>query len=228
MKGPAVMARVLRAIRPYKVRPGNSIYGQSVCPDEINGDEGHFPVLMAGYFGHSFHLGGLAGVPFVGKTGFGAFSAHAPTDGDVVVVFAPHIGYTLEGDPMQFLRRGQPVASAACGAATLAYQQVRSWWPYSADRKDAQQSWLRAKLKPVSAVISRAEDPMVDLVMETYGAVEKEMLDIINTDFGTGNLVLIGGIMINMPYPMAPLFKPLHFTIRSHLGGTKDLMSAFQ
>ena len=33
---------------------------------------------MASYWGECFPMGGIGGAPFVGKTGFGAFSAHVP------------------------------------------------------------------------------------------------------------------------------------------------------
>ena len=33
---------------------------------------------MINHLGEVFHLGGLAGVPFTGKTGFAAFSHHVP------------------------------------------------------------------------------------------------------------------------------------------------------
>jgi hypothetical protein len=31
-------------------------------------------------------------MPFVGKTGWGAFSSHCPEDGNIVILFAPHVG----------------------------------------------------------------------------------------------------------------------------------------
>lgn len=48
--------------------------------------------------GDEFNLGGLAGVPFVGKTGFGAFSHHVPVDGNILIVFGPHVGISPEGE----------------------------------------------------------------------------------------------------------------------------------
>ena len=42
--------------------------------------------------GKVFHLGGLAGVPFTGKTGFGAYSGHVSEGGHCFVLQAPHIG----------------------------------------------------------------------------------------------------------------------------------------
>lgn len=42
-------------------------------------------------------LSGLAGLPFVGKTGWGAFSSHVPKNGNIVVLFAPHVGIDVNG-----------------------------------------------------------------------------------------------------------------------------------
>ena len=64
-----------------------------------------------------FPLGGLAGVPFVGKTGWGAFTSHVPTDGNIVVLFAPHVGIDKDGNVGELLRNGQSCNSKACGAA---------------------------------------------------------------------------------------------------------------
>ncbi|KAK1746813.1 hypothetical protein QTG54_002157 [Skeletonema marinoi] len=46
----------------------------TVCPDEINHEHGDITDLFIENIGGGkvFHLGGLAGVPFTGKTGFGA------------------------------------------------------------------------------------------------------------------------------------------------------------
>jgi hypothetical protein len=53
------------------------LYGQSICPDEINNDRAGLSAKMIDTWGDVvFPMGGIGGVPFVGKTGFGAFSHH--------------------------------------------------------------------------------------------------------------------------------------------------------
>jgi hypothetical protein len=44
-----------------------------------------------------FPLAGLAGLPFCGRTGWNSFSSHVSTDGNILVLFAPHIGIDLYG-----------------------------------------------------------------------------------------------------------------------------------
>jgi len=211
-----VMRKAHRALRKYGVYRSNTLYGQSVDPDEINGDRGHLTALMTKYYGRTFALGGIGGLPYVGKTGFGAFSHHVPDNGNVLIVFGPHIGFSIDGEAGKFLRRGQASLSTACEAVIAAYNQCMEGGYYvHHDRQDLQMSRLRRLLKSECREVSKAENPMVALVYKAYKAVEEEMLAIINTDFGPGKLVLLGGIQINMPHPMRGRFLPLHFTVRS-------------
>jgi hypothetical protein len=221
-----MLPKVLKALKPYGVKPKNTIYGQSICSDEINNEKGQISTLMSNYYGKVFPMGGIGGAPYVGKTGFGAFSAHVPDDGHVVVLFGPHIGFSPSGDAAKFLRIGQAKLSTACGAVVAAYNQINAGG-VSDDPQDMEQSWLRRKLSAHVGAISKSSSPMIDLVLKAYQEIEKEMLDIVNTNFGSGNLVLIGGIQINMPYPTPGFFLPLHFSVRSASTGPTDLMSAF-
>ena len=47
-----------------------------VCVDEINHEEDDITCLLKSFWGECFYLGGLGGVPFVGRTGFGAYAHH--------------------------------------------------------------------------------------------------------------------------------------------------------
>ena len=42
-------------------------------------------------------LGGLAGVPFVGKAGLAAYAHHVPDNGKLLILFAPHVGIGSSG-----------------------------------------------------------------------------------------------------------------------------------
>ena len=65
-------------------------------------------------------------MPFVGKTGWGAFSSHCPADGNIVILFAPHVGVDSDGNIGSITRDGQDHASGACGAAIGAYKALIS------------------------------------------------------------------------------------------------------
>jgi hypothetical protein len=64
-----------------------------------------------------FPLAGLAGLPFTGKTGWAAFSSHLVEDGNIVILYAPHVGIDNDGIIGQVMREGQSHPSGACGAA---------------------------------------------------------------------------------------------------------------
>lgn len=86
----------------------NTLFADCSCPDEINHDDPDEDItsLMANRWGEMFPLGGLAGLPFTGRTGWGAFSSHCPIDGHIVVLFAPHVGIDSEGNIGKVTRDG--------------------------------------------------------------------------------------------------------------------------
>lgn len=69
-----VLEKVKTLMEENKWTPEDILYAQSVCPDEINHEEGDITDLLSKHLGEVFHLGGLGGIPFSGKTGFAAFS----------------------------------------------------------------------------------------------------------------------------------------------------------
>ena len=84
--------------------------------------------LFAQYWGFNgtyFPLGGIGGAPFVGKTGFGAFSGHVPDNGNVILLFGPHIGISKDGQLGKYLRNGQSCKSTACGTVIGAYRSCK-------------------------------------------------------------------------------------------------------
>jgi hypothetical protein len=99
------------------------LFADSTCPDEINhaDPESDVTALFQKRWGKHFPLGGLAGLPFTGKTGWHAFSSHVPVNGHIVVLFAPHVGIDYTGKVGSIYRSGQDCGSSACGAAIGAY-----------------------------------------------------------------------------------------------------------
>lgn len=83
--------KAITVIESHGLTPDNTLFAQSICPDEINHEEGDLPNIFAEYFGKVFHMGGLAGIPFTGSTGFAAFAHHVPDDGHCFVLVAPHV-----------------------------------------------------------------------------------------------------------------------------------------
>ena len=86
--GSFILKNAVRVLREYAINGENTLYSQSLCPDEINHEAGDISQLFSTYLGEVFHLGGLAGLPFTGKTGFGVFTAHVPDGGNLFVLQA--------------------------------------------------------------------------------------------------------------------------------------------
>ena len=80
---------------------------------------------MSRRWGEAFTLGGLAGLPFVGKSGFGAYFHHVPVNGKLLIIFAPHVGIGQLGKIGALQRDGQDSVSSACGAAIGAYKELQ-------------------------------------------------------------------------------------------------------
>jgi hypothetical protein len=97
----------------------NTLFADSSCPDELNHDDPEEDItsLFQRRWGEIFPLAGLAGMPFTGKTGWHAFSSHTPVDGNIVILFAPHVGVDFTGKVGNVTREGQNTRSSACGAA---------------------------------------------------------------------------------------------------------------
>ena len=175
-------------------------------------------------------MGGLGGAPFVGKTGFGAFSGHVPDNGNVVILFGPHIAISESGELGAYQRIGQREMSHACGAVLGAYEQCKhsSSKDDESDNLDMQQAWLRKQVRKEIRKIKKHKEPLQALMLVAYEAVKEKLLKCVNTSFGTGKLVLIGGIQLNMPDPSADHFQPLCFTVESAGQAPKDLLKELQ
>ena len=119
------------------MNPVNTLFSYSVCPDEINHEFGDLAYVLHNHFGPSFSLGGLGGIPFSGKTGFGAYASHVPDDGYIFILFAPHcaVSHKTVGSSQfddddhicgYYHRLGQKKLSTACGACIGAYEAVKN------------------------------------------------------------------------------------------------------
>ena len=158
---------------------------------------------MERHWGEQFPLGGLAGLPFAGKTGWGAFAAHVPVGGDIVLLFAPHCGITFEGAAGAVQRLGQPKPSTCCGAAVAAFNHVSGGNVVGMDEFDMQQSYLNStterRLEDVKALSSEKGDDMVGMTHMLYDEMQVYLKHIVNMGFG-GRLAVLGGIQINLRY----------------------------
>ena len=124
MRQEDVAHAAIEITRALGMEKDNTLFSHSTCPDEINHDDGDITDCLRDNFNGQFSLGGLAGIPFSGKTGFAAYASHVPDEGNIFVLFAPHIAISDEGKVGFYHRRGQKELTAACGAAIGAYNSV--------------------------------------------------------------------------------------------------------
>uniref|UniRef100_A0A7S1TQ14 Limiting CO2-inducible protein B/C beta carbonyic anhydrase domain-containing protein n=1 Tax=Phaeomonas parva TaxID=124430 RepID=A0A7S1TQ14_9STRA len=230
LPGSALVARTSAVLGTKDITPENTIFGSSICADEINMEPGDMADQYAKLFGEVFNMGGISGAPFVGKTGFSAFSHHVPDNGNVLILFGPHVGITSDGTIGKYLRHGQHELSSACGAVSAAFAQccAGQCGPDFADPNDMQQTWLRDQLAPYCQEIQEASEPQMELVYRFYNVIKESIEAIVNNDFGSGKLVLIGGIQINLQEPNEDHFLPLTFEIRQKGKATIDLLDGLR
>jgi len=201
--------------RRYGLDTANTMYGESTCPDEINHMDCSLGAYMQQDWGECFQMGGIGGCPYVGKEGYNVLVSHVPDDGNVLIMFGPHVGISPDGEVGKFSRVGQSKLSTACGAAIAAFNAGSAGDVSDQGDQDVQQSMLKKKIGAQAKQIAKAEVPMAELAMRAYRLVEEMMTEIATHSDGCKHLVLIGGIQINMPEPFPEYFLPLKFTISS-------------
>jgi len=77
-----------------------------------------------------------------------------------------------------------------------------------------QMCWIKGQIQQQVARIQCQGNPMVALARFSYDLVAQQIDRVVNADFGSGYLVLVGGITINMPRPCVDHFLPLRFEVR--------------
>ena len=125
MPGTATKTLCAAALREYGFTPESTIFGQSICPDEVNYLKGGFCYKMSDYWGESFPMGGIGGAPFVGTAGFQAFSQHIPDDGNMLVLFGVHVAISENGELGKIVLKGQHEETTCCGPVMAAYEAVK-------------------------------------------------------------------------------------------------------
>jgi len=202
---------------------------------------------MVSRWQEGFSLGGLAGLPFAGKSGFRAFLHHVPDSGRLLVLFAPHVGIDADGRVGALQRDGQSEVSKACGAAVGAYKAISSKRERREANKvapppsivdaiedkdndpfDPQLETIVELLTPRLEGIEAAQDPIAFVTYQMY-AIVRDKLDscIANTDdvwdYAT-EVAVIGGVMINR-HIGGDFFQPLSFEVRTKDAPPVDLFA---
>lgn len=177
----------------------NTLLCVGLCRDELG-----FSLKRAleTRWGEPFVLSSLAGMLFLGRTGFAAAHHHAPVVGGrerLLFVVMPHLGVGVHGELGQCARIGRPGTSVACGAlAAFRDELAGGQLELAVDPLDVEQSLLKARLLevlpfghvPDLAELARAAHAVVSRDLE---ALIDGQLDPARTDWGVLTGVHIHG-----------------------------------
>ena len=218
--GQDVFLKATRTLERHGFEADNTLLALSVCPDEINHQIGDLTDHLHQYFGQTFHLGGLGGIPFTGKTGFSAFSNHVSKahDGNCFIVMAPHIGLS-SAKHLGMYTTSDDTERTACGAAVGALQYClnnKEIPPLDSDDFDYQEDYIIRQINQVQdeILLQESENAVQRTLAHHMWKISKTKLDqVINTDFGGSNSKLgdLTGVVVYMPRAHGDLFQPLTF-----------------
>jgi len=221
----------------HNIEQKSVLFATSCCPDEINRDLDH---VATNQFGRPFCMGGLAGFPFVGKTGFGAFMHHVPDGGIMFILCASHVGIDGDGTVGKVHRLGMKEASTACGAAVGAFAFCKeneakltqieegdvSVYPKFSDRHDSQQNFIVQFIGKHYKEVADQADPQAALARVVSRGILADLKAIIPGDLHFP-LAIVSGVQINFEGTHSEdYFQPASFTLLKD-GKEEDLLQTF-
>ncbi len=168
--------RVAAALIPLDVVRSQVFAAVSVCRDELT--QGLL-AEVGGRWGRPFALGGLGGLPSLGRTGWRACLSHVPDvggRGHLLVFGLPHIGLDPERHPGRTLRPNQGAPTATCGALAALFASLADGAPPPEPLPEGLDDHEAQRLRRlVDDVGGGAPGDLVELTMRAAAAVEAEM-----------------------------------------------------
>ena len=225
----ALVTKVVDALAGKGFTGANTLLATSLCCDELARQlEDDFN----GIYGNNFNLGGLAGFPFAGNTGFGAMAAHIPDDGYCLIVYGPHVGITADGTVGKVERSGISLVDTCCGSAVAASNYVKGitdgTLPITTQIKtftDFQQGAVQQLLLPLGNRLANTDNRMVELPYALYESQDMLMGEIVKKGIkDKRGVALLGGIQINTGPDTLDYFVPLRFNFLINTGEIVDDM----
>jgi hypothetical protein len=172
----------------------------AVCRDEITHS---LVATIDRLWGDSFTFSGLAGMIFVGKTGFDAAHHHSPNlDGRERYVYyaLPHIAIGLNGEYGLCSRPYRNGPSGACGALqALLDDYAKGGMSTGFNSSDPEQSLLKQRLAPELKAI--ASPTLLDVTRLAYKAILEDLEQMIGqtVDTARADYAVISGIQLHGP-----------------------------
>jgi len=209
--------KVVNILSEIGFRKENTLLATSFCADEL---ARRLEDDFVRVYGNNFNLGGLAGFPFAGNTGFGAMSNHIPDDGYSLIIYGPHVGISKKGVIGKVERQGVKVDDFCCGSAVAASNYLQGitdgGMPVSTTLQtfsDFQQGAVQQLILPHGKRLADAEDRMKELPYALYESQDLLLAEIIEK--GASGLkkgtAILGGIQINTSPDTLDYFLPLRF-----------------
>ena len=202
----------------------NTLLATSLCCDELARRlEDDFVKV----YGNNFNLGGLAGFPFAGNTGFGAMAAHIPDDGYCLLIYGPHVGVAKDGTVGKVERSGIALVDTCCGSAVAASNYLKGITDGGAtitsdiqSFSDFQQGAVQELILPFGKRLSDAENRMVELPYALFTTQDLLMRTIVDAGIGgiKKGIALLGGLQINTAPDTLDYFLPLRFGFMNNKG----------
>lgn len=186
-----------------------TIWGTSICSDEVNNTFNIFSRLFAGP--GPFRFGGISGLPFTGKTGVMAFSSHIPEEGGAFILYGPHIGVSKNGVIGEIHRQRQNNNSTCCGSLIAGLSAIENPATIGEESSsDYQQSRVIKMLHSEKSSILSADNKIKETTERAYHHIHQELKDLVYDckDALEGRkLYLMGGILINTDWDKEDYFE---------------------
>jgi len=223
-------SRVVEILGEKGYTDENTLLATSLCCDEL---ARHLEQDLVGVYGNNFNLGGLAGFPFAGNTGFGAMAAHIPDDGSCLVVYGPHVGVATTGEVGKVERPGINLVDNCCGSAIAASNYLKGITEGGAtvttkiqEFTDFQQGAVQELILPHGKRLADAKNRMVELPYALYESQDVLMGHIVRKGCGRikNKIALLGGIQINTAPEALDYFLPLRFDYMDNEGNVLEDM----
>lgn len=188
-----------RIVSGYGMSKEKILYASCICPDELNYRVTNFN----GHFKQGFYLGGLAGIPYTGKTGMAAYASHIPADGASFIYFGPHVGISGDGSIGHVLREHQCEQTFSCGSLISVLDRMRRdhVFDWSVNNfEDLQARVIEKLLHNHKDRIFKAETDVMEALRILFNVSECLLRQFITENrnaFATPHIFLLGGVVIN-------------------------------
>lgn len=200
---------ILSDLSGNNIDPSKSIWGSSLCSDEVSNMFGELNKNFAGP--GPFVLGGISGIPFAGKTGLNAFLSHVPKGGAAVILYGPHIGLSKDGKLGAVKRENLDQSTPCCGSLVAGLDMImKNEIPSPLDPLDYQQSRVCQHLYEHRNQILNAEFPLKEATVFTYERINTKLHNLIEASkgfFSDISIYTVGGIVLNTDWDIEDYFQ---------------------